>query len=217
MWKTLVVLVGASAIYGYTVGAAHDPLYATRNLLKFPLLLLGTTGVCSLAYYVVARFLSLSLSLRQTYVLSLELFRDASLLLASLSPVNLFIAMILVHTDDGRLGEYSLFLGLNVVFVAACGSVALVRQGRAVLAQGKVPKRRARTIILSWLALSLIVGGQFSFYLRPLVGLPASRGNVPPFALGTTPDVRGATNFFEAVYQVFTAPPLPRSWGGPGD
>ena len=32
-------------------------------------------------------------------------------------------------------------------------------------------------------------------------GLPASRGGSPPLYLGATPDVRGATNFYEAVWQ----------------
>ncbi|MEW6071750.1 MAG: hypothetical protein AB1726_04020 [Planctomycetota bacterium] len=217
MGKTLGVLIVASAIYGYTVGAAHDQIYATRNLLKFPLLVLSTTIVCSLAYWVLARFFFLRLSFGRVQMLSLALFRDASVLLASLAPVNFFLAQVLVHTDDGRLGEYSLFLGLNVFFVALCGTVALVRQGRSVLATKITSRRRVSAVVLSWLVLSLVVGGQASFYLRPLFGLPASRGNIPPFALGSTPDVRGATNFFEAVLQVFTAPPLPRSWGGSED
>ena len=217
MGKALGVLIAASAVYGYTVGAAHDQLYATRNLVKIPLLILGTAWICCLAYWVVGRFFALELSLRRTHELAIHLFRDTSVLLASLAPVNLFVALILVHTDDGRIGEYSLFLGLNVLFVAACGTLALIRQGRTILATCETTRKRAIGAILCWLVLSLGVGGQGAFYLRPLFGLPASRVCSPPFLLGAEPDVRGATNFYEAVYQVFTEPPLPRSWGGAGD
>lgn len=216
MLRALATLTLASALYGFSVGSAHDLIYATRNLIKFPLLILTTAAVCTLAYYVFGRALSATLKLATIEALVIQLFRDLSVLLASLAVPNYFIAMILVHTDDGRLGEYSMFLGMNVLFVAVCGTLAVLRQGRSLLAACDVSKGRAAVIITGWLSLSLFVGGQAAFYLRPLIGLPASRGNVPPFALGTTPDVRGATNFYEAVYQVFSEPPLPRSWGGPG-
>ncbi len=125
MLKTLSSLIAASAVYGFTVGSAHCLLYASRNLIKFPLLILSTAIVCSLAYFVMARFLTPELSFRNVQGLVITLFRDLSILLVSLSPPNYFIAQILVHTDDARLGEYSFFLGLNVVFVAASGTLAL--------------------------------------------------------------------------------------------
>ena len=214
MIKTLASLIVASAVYGFTVGSAHCLLYASRNLIKFPLLILSTAIVCSMAYYVMARFLTPELTFRQVQSLVIKLFRDMSILLASLCLPNFFIAQILVHTDDARLGEYSFFLGLNVVFVAVSGTLALVHQARAILAACKVTRRRVLTVISSWLLLTLLVGGQAAFYLRPFFGLPASRGCTPPFALGAAPDVRGATNFYEAIIQIFTEPPLPKSWGG---
>lgn len=212
--RTVAVLIATSSLYGFTVGIAHSLLYARRNLVKLPLLILVTSAVCAVAYLVAAGFLSARVTPRQVGGLVLGLFRDLAILLASLAPVNLLLAAILRATDDGRIGEYSLFLGLNVAFVSIAGSLALVRQSRDLLAVARVPVARASAVLAAWLVLSLAVGGQAAFYLRPFFGLPASRGNVPPFAVGTEPDVRGATNFFEAVQQVFTAPPLPRVWGG---
>ena len=212
--RALPGLVAGSSAYGFTVGAAHSLLYARRNLVKLPLLLIATSLVCALAYFVVARFLCARLAPRQVGALVLGLFRDLSVLLASLAPANLLLAWILRHTDDGRIGEYGLFLGLNVAFVGVAGSLALVRQGRDLLLAARVPAARMVLVLALWLGLSLAVGGQAAFYLRPFFGLPASRGNTPPFALGSAPDVRGATNFFEAAWQVMSAPPLPESWGG---
>ena len=38
---------------------------------------------------------------------------------------------------------------------------------------------------------------------------PPTRGAHPPFFLGAAPDLRGATNFYEAVMQTLSKPPLP--------
>ncbi len=212
--RTLCVLLSTSALYGFTLGSAHDWIYASRNLVKFPLLIAGTAVICSLCYSVIARFLCPQLTFRPVQMLSIQMFRDLSVLLASLSAPNLFLAMILVHRDDGKLGEYSLFLGLNVGFIAVSGTLALCRQANALLSRHGVTRARSRAVVLLWLGMSLVVGGQGAFYLRPLFGLPASRGQVPPWTLGTAADVRGATNFFEVVVQIFRNPPLPKSWGG---
>jgi hypothetical protein len=210
--RTFAVLIAAAAAYGFSLGAAHDLVYATRNLVKLPLLLLTTAVICAPGYWVVARSLGAPLRFVGTQTLSLRLFRDLALLLASLVPANGFIAAVLAASDDGRLGEYDLFLGLNVLFVATCGTLALVRQGRELLVATCIPRRRAVTVILAWLLLSLGVGGQAAFVMRPLFGLPASRGQMPPWFLGTTPDVRGATNFYEMVLQVMRRPGLPDRW-----
>jgi len=210
--RTVATLTVASACYGFALGSAHCWLYATRNLLKFPMLLLGTGLVCCLAYFVTARFLGARLPFGRIQELVLDLFAGASTLLASLALPVLFVGRVLASRDDGRLGEYGFFLGWNVILVASAGALALVRQARAVLSEAKVSARRAAVVTLTWLALSLFAGGQLAFWLRPFFGLPASRGVDPPFALGSAPDVRGATNFYEAVWQIVTNPPLPAPW-----
>lgn len=212
MVRTVAILVVAAAAYGFSVGLAHDLLYAWRNLVKVPLLMLSTGGLCALAYFVVALFLGINRSFRRIQELSMNLFRDLTVLLASLVPVNLFLALMLRFTDDHGLGEYDLFLGLNVAFVAVSGSLALVRQAREVLRADAVSGRRASAVVGLWLGLTLLVGGQAAFYMRPMFGLPASRGQSPPWFLGAEPDVRGASNFYEMVLQAIQKPPLPQSW-----
>ena len=211
--KSLLLLILASSAYGYTLGAAHDQLYALRNLVKFPLMIIVTMGVCAVAHAVVARFAMIRLHFVAVQQVVLGTFRDLSLLLCSLIPPNYFLARILVSTDDGHKGEYSLFLALNVLFIAIAGSLALLGHGLPQLQRQGVARGRAKRVLLMWLALTLAVGGQAAFYARPLVGLPASRGQRPPWFLGSRPDVRGATNFYEAVLQTLTNPPLPDHWG----
>ena len=201
--KALVGLVLSSAAYGFAIGSGHSWLYACRNLAKFPLLILATGAICALAYFVFARFLAPKLTFQDVQRLVIQLFRDTSVMLAGLSPVSFFLAMTM---------EYPFFQGLNVIFIAVCGSIALVRQTKALLGEHGLMRSTGLAIITGWLVLSLFTGGQCCWYMRPFFGISAIKGPPPPFFLGTTPDFRGARSFYEAVYNLMTSPPLPESY-----
>ena len=115
----------------------------------------------------------------------------------------LFLACALQRADESGLHDYPLFLAINVLAIAACGSLALFRRTRAIAAQHKLSGRRASAITTAWMLLSLLVGSQWSWYLRPFCGVATVDA---PFLLGTEPDFRGATNFYQAVYQIFVTP-----------
>lgn len=198
----------AAAAFGYALGAAHSERYALRNLVKLPLLIVGTALVCAPSYWVAARMLGARLGFATTQRVALLLFHDAAVLLASLAPVVWFLGRVLRATDDGWLGGYDTFLAATMGAVAGCGALALVRQARVLLRQHHCGRRTARAVVMAWLALALVVGGQAAFWLRPLFGLPASRGANPPWFLGATPDLRGATSFYEMVWQTIARPEL---------
>lgn len=103
--KCLAALVLGAAVYGFSIGAVHSWLFAARNLIKFPLLLLGTALICAPAYALVARFLAARLSFVEALGLVLRLFRDASLLLAALAPACLFLARTLDPPGRDGLGS----------------------------------------------------------------------------------------------------------------
>lgn len=209
--STLIALVGA-AVYGFALGSAHSELYAARNLVKFPALLVTTSAVCATAWWIVARALNSGLSFRAVQHAVWRLFRDSALLLASLSPAVLFCARVLRATDDGNLGGYDGFLAANLGAVAVCGVLAFARQGTQLFRSSSLTRARAFALATCWLALTLGVGGQAAFFMRPFFGFPLTRGNTPPFFLGAEPDARGATNFYEAVLQTLERPPLPSTW-----
>lgn len=206
MSRRLLTLVGASAAYGFSIGAVHSLAFALRNLIKFPLLVLVTAGVCCLAYYLAARALTSALDFRAVQGAVLEIFADTALLLASLSPAMLFLACTLERADERGLHDYPLFLTLNVLAIAGCGSFALVRRTRRLALGHGLSTRRAGAITVVWMSLSLLVGSQWSWYLRPFCGVAHVDA---PFVLGTEPDFRGATNFYQAVYQVLVPPTPP--------
>lgn len=208
--RAALVTALCAAAYGFALGSAHSELYAVRNLAKLPLLVLVTGVVCALAYFVIARGSGARLSFLDVQRATWRLFHDLAVILASLSPAVFFLARTARATDDGKLGSYDAFLAFNVVAFGCAGTLALLRQARGLFTEHAVAPARANVLVACWLALSLGVGGQAAFYLRPFFGFPATRGNTPPFFLGAEPDLRGATNFYEAVWQTIQRPALPR-------
>jgi hypothetical protein len=200
----------ALALYGFSLGLAHSELYAARNLLKFPLLVTVTAVVCSASWWILARAFAAPLSFTNVQRTVWVMFRDLGFLLASLSPVVMFFAIAARATDDGRLGEYDRFLALNIVCIAVCGVIALAKGVHTMFTSHEVTRTRAALLVAGWLAVAAVVGGQAAFFMRPFFGFPATRGGNPPLFLGAAPDLRGATNFFEAVKQTIERPELPR-------
>lgn len=202
----LAELTAAAALYGFCAGCAHSLDFGLRNLVKAPLLMLVTSAVCAIAYHVVAGFFGARLSFRAVQRLSLSLFRDASLLLASFAPAALFLSLTIRLPDAHGLNAYPLFLVANVAVIALCGSIALVRQARRVVATTQLSRARGRALVGAWLALSLFVGSQAAWFLRPFFGVATIPAAQTPFFLGSAPDFRGATSFYEALSHV-AAPP----------
>lgn len=192
-------LAGACA-YGFAIGAGKNLTYAWRSSLKFPLLLVGTALLCGLACFVFARFCGAPLPFLAVQRASFALHRTTAVLLGSLSPVVLFLGRTMAAPDARSLGGYPLFVGLNMLFIAAAGVVALRVQTHGLLRDHRLPRRQALLVVGSWLLLSLLVGGQLAFWLRPFFGIASLAGD-PPFLLGSEPTVTGAGNFYEVVWQ----------------
>ncbi|MDP6507160.1 MAG: hypothetical protein QF886_26270 [Planctomycetota bacterium] len=207
MARILCEIAAASAIYGFAIGSAHSMGVASRNLIKFPVLIFLTALLCSVAYALFGQFLTRKLTPRASLGIALGIFRDLSILLASLSPVAFFLAWTITQPEGQELNEYPLFLGLNVVFIAVCGVVAVAHQLAALISEYQLELQKAVAMILIWMALSLFVGGQCAWYLRPFF-VPSTFRTVP-FIEGAKPDYRGARSFYEAVYHLVSPPPLP--------
>lgn len=204
--KKLSTLIACAALYGFSVGCAHSLEFGLHNLVKFPLLLVVTAAVCGLAYHLVASFAGATLRFHEVQELSFALFREASVILASLAPVGLFLSKTIELPSAGGLGEYPLFLFVNVLLIAVSGCLALWRQTRGLMAKANLSRARGSAVVAGWLALSLLVGSQAAWFFRPFFGVATIRAEDTPFFLGANPDFRGATNFYEAVWQIFCPP-----------
>ncbi|MBM4062769.1 MAG: hypothetical protein FJ265_16990 [Planctomycetes bacterium] len=199
----LAATAAGGGLYGFAIGAGKNLTYAWRSAVKFPLLLLGTAVLCAVACFVLARFLGAPLRCLDVQRAAFGLFRNVAVMLGSLSPVSLFLGRTMARPDAQSLGGYPAFVGVNMLFLALAGSVALVLQARTLLVAHRVPWRRSAAVVVSWLLLSLLVGGQLAFWLRPFFGIASLTGE-PPFLLGDEPTVTGARNFYEVVWQFVT-------------
>jgi hypothetical protein len=162
--------------------------------------------MCALAYHAFALLATRRLTLRDVTAASLRTYADLSVLLASLAPVSYFLARTLAQPTAESLREYPFFLGLNVVFIASAGTVALTRQTLRLVREHELGLVRSAVVVAAWLAISLFAGGQCAWFLRPFFGV--STIEVRDFADGTKPDYRGATSFYEAVWHLVDPPPL---------
>ena len=137
MLRVLISLTVSSALYGFSIGACHSWLYASRNLVKFPLLIVTTASVCALAYFVLARFLAPRLSFCDVQRLVILLFRDTSVMLAGLAPVSLFLALTnrkgnitvvgkIVHCSGLNDGYYRAGVFLEIVPPNHCSVLASI-------------------------------------------------------------------------------------------
>ncbi|HEX5051685.1 MAG TPA: hypothetical protein VFZ65_07940 [Planctomycetota bacterium] len=210
--SVLATVLGGAA-YGFCIGCSKNLLYGARSAIKVPMLLLGTACLCALAYHMFARLCGVGLPFAAVQRASLLVFRTVAVLLASLAPVSLFLGRTMVRPEGLSLGGYPGFVGVNMCFLAAAGSVALLLQARLLFAEHAVPAPRARFVVGCWLALSLLVGGQLAFYLRPFFGIASLTGE-PPLWLGAEPTATGARNFYEIVWQFVVGTGLPGPAGG---
>jgi len=203
--RTLLMLVAASATYGFSIGLSNSWVYAFRNLVKFPLLILSTSAVCALCYFVLARFLGASLRFFDVQRIVLEVFRDTARLLASLAMIVAFLSLTMDPQTEQHLGGFPAFLGFNVVAIALCGGLTVYRC-TAGLADAVATRTQRRLLVASWMVASLLVGGQTCWLIRPFFGVSRTANWESPWFSGSEPGFRGARSFYEAVWFVIVPP-----------
>ena len=188
----LAIAIG-SGCYGATIGLWRAELMAVYVAIKFPLLIFLTTLCNALLNWMLALMIGAGLTFRQTLLSQLMSFTIASLILAALAPITLFILLNTPTLESGDTFGHSFFLLINVVVLAVAGIVANVRLYRFLLIR-VANKRLARQVLFAWLAGNLLVGAQLSWNLRPFIGSPSLEIQF------LRPDpFKG--NFYEAVYR----------------
>jgi hypothetical protein len=183
------VIVLGCGLYGAAVGLWRSPLQAVYVAVKMPLVILLTAAGNAALNGMLAQLLGTGLSFRQTSLAVVMSFAVASIILASLSPLVLFL---LINTPPISGGDR----GGDVMLVSLVAAVALAGVSANVRLFGLIEHAsRGRAVALrtlfAWLAGNLLLGSQIAWVLRPYIG-PA---DAPVEFLRAEP-WRG--NFFEA-------------------
>lgn len=206
MIRSLLTLTVASAMYGFSIGLSNSFIYALRNLVKFPLLLLSTTSICAVCYFVLAQFFGVRLGFVSVQKAVVAVFRDTSKLLAALSLAVAFLALTSELPTDDRFDDFAMFLGFNVLAIAACGCLAVQRVSREELPEEVATRGQRDMLVAAWMLTSLLVGGQMCWLIRPFFGTSTTADVTSPWFSGSEPGFRGARSFYEAVWYVISPP-----------
>lgn len=175
IWFCVAVIVIGAGAYGAVMGSWRDPLQALYTGIKLPLVVLLTTLGNGLLNGMLAPLLGLNITFRQSLVAVLVSFALASLVLAALTPVALFLVWNTPPLSPAtRLTspEYGFLQLILAVFIAAAGVVGNARL-LPVLQRVGNSAAVARRVLLSWLAGNLFLGSQISWVLRPFIWDPA--------------------------------------------
>lgn len=205
MLPLLVGIVAGCGLYGFAIGLGRAPLMAFYVAVKMPLLIFLTLGVNGLINGMFGSLLGSGMSFRQTMQACLMSFALFALVVGSLAPV--MIGMALDRPADGAAelpGWYRLFLLTNTAVIAFAGVIANHKLLRLIEAFSGSRPAAIRTLI-AWLAGNLFVGAQLSYNLRPFFGnpdLPVQFLRPEPFD-GT---------FYEAVWSMTFADMSEREW-----
>jgi hypothetical protein len=191
-----VILVGAGA-YGATIGLWRAPRQGLYTAIKFPLLILLTTGGNSLINGMLAQLLGLGISFRRSALAVLTSFALASVILAALSPITFFMWW---NTPPlGSAGDvlltHNFTLVTHVFIIAFAGVTGNVRL-YWLLAHLGGSRAVGRKILLAWLAVNMFLGCQLSWITRPFIGSPRL-----PVEFLREEAFRG--NFYETTFRAF--------------
>ncbi len=193
MLPLIVGIVAGCGLYGFAIGLGRAPLMAVYVAVKMPLLIFFTLGVNGLINGMFGSLLGSGMSFRQTMQACLMSFALFALIVGSLAPV--MIGMALDRPADGTpelAGWYRMFLLTNTVVIAFAGIIANHKLLRLIEAFSGSRPAAIRTLV-AWLAGNLFVGAQLSYNLRPFFGNP----DLPVQFL--RPDPFDGT-FYEAVW-----------------
>lgn len=165
---------------------------------KMPLLIFLTLAVNGLINGMFGSLLGSGMSFRQTMQACLMSFALFALIVGSLAPV--MMGMALDRPADGTpelAGWYRAFLLSNTAVIAFAGIIANHKLLSLIAAFSGSSAAAWRTLV-AWLAGNLFVGAQISYNLRPFFGNPT----LPVEFL--RPDPFDGT-FYEAVWSMTVA------------
>lgn len=174
LWLCLLVISGAFALYGFTVGFWRDPLMGLYVAVKMPALIFLTLAGNGLLNGMLGILLGSGLGFRQSLMAQLMSFTIAALVLGALAPVTFFMALNAPAADAPNASNaHSHFLVAHTLLIAMAGIFANLHLARLLLVVTPTGSRTAAPTLFAWLAGNAFLGAQLSWIMRPFFGTPS--------------------------------------------
>ncbi len=167
----ILTICAGTAIYGASIGAWQGPQMAIYVGLKLPLVVFLTLTVNSLLNGLLGRLLGSGLGFKDTFSALLVSFSIFSLIVGSLSPISLGMALDTPGPDSPQSGQVHRSLILFHIVLISFAGITATRQLWGLL-RSVSSSAAARRTLFGWLAGNLFVGAQMGFLLRPIFGQP---------------------------------------------
>ncbi len=168
----LVSIALGVGLYGTSIGMWQGPRMALYVGIKLPLVIVLTLTVNGLINGMLAQLLGSRLSFSQTALAILTAFTVFALIVGSLSPITLGMALDSPAPDSpqGPDAHRRLIL-IHTSIIAFAGLVSTWRLHR-LLRHFTTSAAAARNCLIGLIAGNLFVGAQIGFLLRPIFGQP---------------------------------------------
>lgn len=203
--SALVATLGFG-LYGATVGFWRSPAMAAYVAFKMPLLVAATLACNGFLNGLFGLLLGSGLGFRSSLQALLSGFAISGLVLGSLAPVTLFLALNAPPADSTQAaGAHASFLVSHTALIAVAGLCGLARL-RGLLTRCCPTPAVAHATFAAWLAGNALLGAQFSWILRPFFGSPG-------LGVAFLRDRPLEGNFYEALWSSARRLPLPEGSG----
>lgn len=167
----IIAIVLGCGLYGFSIGVWRGPLQGVFVGIKLPMLIFLTLACNGALNGMLAAAIGSRLSFQQTVEACLMSFALFALILGSLSPLAIGMALDAPKAGSPQAPEWHrMLIFTHTVWIAFAGVVANLKLLQ-VLEHYSGMKIGRRTLV-AWLAGNLFVGAQFSYTLRPFFGDP---------------------------------------------
>ncbi|MDA7598011.1 hypothetical protein N8813_03685 [bacterium] len=169
----VVTIFCGVGIYGASVGLWRSPLMASYVGVKLPCIIFITLAVNGMINGMLALLLGTVLSFRQTLQAILMSFTVFALIVGSLSPITLGMALNLPGPESSEAESAHRQLLLTHTALIAFAGIISTQKLFGILETFSGSKSIALRTLIAWLAGNLFVGAQVGYILRPIFGSPA--------------------------------------------
>lgn len=167
----LTICLGVGA-YGASIGAWQGIELAVYVAIKLPLVIVFTLTLNGILNGMLSQILGIRISFLQTTLALLTSFSVFALIVGSLSPITLGMALDSPGPESHQAGQtHRILILTHTGIIALAGITATVRLYRLLLPHAASPTAAVRGVTCLILG-NLFAGAQVGFLLRPIFGHP---------------------------------------------